>query len=101
MCAVSMIGDHYRDQWKEREWYPHVTQPNIITIPAQPEISKAEFDALKKEVQDLKKLLKRAKKYDEDNGEKDCEMDEKIAILKKVADLVGVDLGEIFKQKGH
>ena len=30
-------------------------------------------------------LLKRAKKYDEENGEPNCEMDEKMALLRKVA----------------
>ena len=59
-------------------------------------MSKEEFAALKKEVELIKDLLKRAKKYDEDNGEPDCEMDEKIALLKAVAEVVGVDLDEVF-----
>ena len=42
-------------------------------------------------------LLKRAKKYDEDNGEPDCEIDEKMDVLRKVAKLVGVDLDEVLR----
>lgn len=44
----------------------------------------------------MKELLKRAKKYDEDNGEPNCEMADKVAVLKRVAELVGVSLDEIF-----
>ncbi len=103
MCTVSMVGDDIRDRWSRR--YPwierspqHPEWPNVPLAPnsAPQEVSKQEFDALKREVEDLKALLARAKKYDEDNGEPDCEMDEKVALIKKVADLVGVDLSEIF-----
>lgn len=109
-----MVGEFYGDKWRGKpywEWTPPVypspyTIPgtgtgNIpVVIPQSPVNPKAptqeEFDALKQEVLEMKELLKRAKKYDEDNGEPDCEMDDKIATLKKVADLVGVDLSEIF-----
>lgn len=100
MCTVSMIGDDARDRWGRR--YPWIVpnpgwpapQPERIVAP--PEVSKQEFDALRREVEDLKDLLKRAKRYDEDNGEPDCEMDDKVELIKRVADLVGVDLSEIF-----
>src|SRR4029077_15180212 len=102
MCTVSMIGDHYRDKWKEYPWWvepytsPYTTPftPNISPPPLAPmiqkitEISRVEFEALKKEVEELKKLLVRAKEYDEKNGEPNCEMDEKVAILRAVAKAV-------------
>lgn len=114
MCTVSMVGDHYRDIWKDRPWYPpnYPRQPiwpgqipnqlpsggigsGTITIYPQPEISRAEFDELKRQVAEMKELLKRAKAYDEATGQADCEMDEKMDILRKVAKMVGVDLGDV------
>ncbi|VDM10415.1 unnamed protein product [Wuchereria bancrofti] len=68
-------------------------QPDFWSIPWA---TKQEFEQLKKEVEDMKKLLIRAKEYDEKTGQPDCEMEEKVALLKKVAELVGVDLSEIF-----
>lgn len=101
MCTVSMIGDHYGDKWRDR-WpigWPNQS-PIPSYIPLSSPISREEFDALKREVEEMKKLLIRAKKYDEDNGEPDCEMDEKVALLKRVAEAVGVDLSEVFGPKG-
>lgn len=102
MCTFSMIGDHYGEIWKDRWPRPQEPQPVYpqphgggvppIFVVQQPEVTRAEFDELKRQVDEMVMLLKRAKKYDEDNGEPDCEVDEKIAILRKVADLVGVDL---------
>lgn len=51
---------------------------------------------LKRDVEEMKTLLKRAKKYDEDNGEPDCEMADKIAFLRRVAAAVGVSLTDVF-----
>lgn len=102
MCVVSMVGDHYRDTFPKKEYWPgiqpHINPPPHIYITPQ-EITRAEFDALKKDVEEMKELLKRAKKYDEETGQPDCEMDEKVALLKQVAKLVGVDLSEIFGEK--
>ena len=101
MCVVSMIGDHYRDHWTDPQrdgWHiPYVppTQPIVLPSP----VSKEEFDALRKEVLEMKKLLKRAKDYDEKNNEPDCEIDEKMELLRKVAKLVGVDLDDVIKPK--
>lgn len=89
MCVTSMVGDFYRD-------YTFPSKPYFPSFPAylpEPDkISRAEFDDLKKTVDELKELLKRAKKYDEDTDQKDCETEDKMAILRKVAKLVGVDL---------
>jgi hypothetical protein len=53
---------------------------------------------LKKEVEEMKELLKRAVEYDERNNEPHCEIEEKVEVLKKVAELLGVDLDSIFKK---
>jgi len=97
MCAVSMIGDFYGNKFA-----PYVSPP----LPLQPVVPQinwpvitvlpADFEQLKRDVAEMKELLKRAKDYDERNGEPACEKDEKVAVLKAVAKLVGVDLTEIF-----
>jgi hypothetical protein len=84
-----MVGDHYRDKWFPM---PQVPDSNFKFFIDPEAPTRAEFDALKREVEEMKTLLIRAKKYDEDNGEPDCEMSEKVEILKKVAELVGVEL---------
>jgi hypothetical protein len=86
-----MIGDHFNDKWKQ----PHYQQ--ILT--KIPDVSRAEFDALKKEVEEMKALLKRAKEYDEKNNEPNCEIEEKMAMLRKFADAVGIDLDDVIKKK--
>lgn len=106
MCTVSMIGDHYRDKWvvpPNQTWPPPVG-PYVPPDPLRPfqvrivePVSREEFDTLKREVEDMKSLLKRAKEYDERNGEPDCEMDEKMDVLRRVAKLVGVDLDDVLK----
>ena len=91
MCTVSMIGDHFNDKWKQQPYQQLFT--NI------PEITKAEFEALKKEVEEMKALLKRAKIYDEQNNEPNCEMDEKMAMLRKFANAVGINLDDVLKKE--
>lgn len=93
MCVSSMIGDHYADKWRQREWFQGVPQmPQYIPVA---QISRQEFDDLKREVMDMKALLIRAKEYDARNNEPDCEIDEKMDLLRRVAKLVGVDLGSV------
>jgi hypothetical protein len=58
-------------------------------------VNREEFDALKRDVEEMKALLKRAKEYDERTGQADCENAEKVALIRKVAELVGVDLREV------
>lgn len=100
MCVVSMVGQHYTDKW-ERLYAPYQqpinenTWEKLLQIPP----SKKEFDELKKEVEEMKLLLLRAKLYDEKNNEPECEIDEKVRILKAVAKLFDVDLSEIFKNE--
>lgn len=101
MCAVSFIGDHYRDKWDEPDW-GKIVQP--IIHPVQPfsvkPVSQEDFDKLKADVAEMKKLLKRAKDYDEQTGQPDCETDEKMALLRKVAEAVGIDLDDVLGNAG-
>lgn len=108
MCVYSMIADHYRDKfdrWPEKPWdsapvkpaiwpsYPYV--PPITT----PQITKEEFDELRREVKEMLELLRKAKEYDRRNDEPDCEVDEKVDHLRKVAKSVGVDFDKEMRRK--
>lgn len=92
MCVVSAVSDDWTKRFPE-------TYPNVATwIPHLPidSPSYAEFATLKSDFEKLLELLKAAKIYDEATNQKDCEMEEKVALLKKIAELVGVDISEVF-----
>lgn len=57
--------------------------------------TKEDIAEIKKELEELKKLLKSAIKYDEMTSQPHCETEDKIALIKKVADMVGVDLKDL------
>lgn len=95
MCTMSMIGDFYRDKWTQAAVpMPGISYPYSPPLVAPP-VTREEFNALRRDVLEMKELLKRAKEYDERNGEPNCEMDEKMEILRKVAKLVGVSLDDV------
>ena len=97
MCVVSMVGDYFGDKWEPfKQPIPSPIGPFNVVWPSGP--TQAEFDALKKEVLDMKELLKKAKLYDEKHNEPNCEIESKMEFLKKVAALVGIDLDEVFKK---
>lgn len=91
MCTVSYVGDAWSKTVPDR-W------PNIPPVPIYPipDISREEFEALKLEIALLKHLLVGAKAYDEATGQPDCEMDEKVELIKRIAEAVGVDLEDVF-----
>lgn len=72
MCAVSAIGDMFRDKYRYR--FPQASYTNV---------TREEFEALKKEMEEIKELLKAAKKFDEKTGQPDCEMDDKIDFMRR------------------
>ena len=126
MRVVSFIGDSYRDRFPQRwpevvpwvNWpkplVPEVPDPadeyHVIKIPKTPgpagppgEQGPAgegpdpkRLEELEKEVRELRELLLKAKKFDEETGQPECEMDEKVAFIKNLADMLGVDMSEVF-----
>lgn len=110
MCVVSMVGDFYSDKWKQPWPQPKSFPPEKPIIPISVEdivktasptiykeyVTKEDFDVLKKEVLEMKELLKRALDYDKRNNEPNCEMEEKVALLRQVAEFVGVTLEDVF-----
>lgn len=97
MCVISMISDVYRRQWEDKlpKEIFDLNEKNFDDVAKY--VSKVDFDALKKEVEMLKQLLVEAKKYDERTNQPDCEQSEKVEIIRKVAELVGVDLKDVLK----
>ncbi len=89
MCLVSVIADDFNRRHNPLDW-------QRLQQTSTP-VSRQEFDALKKEVELLKEILQKAKEFDEKTGQPDCEKEEKIALLKKIAEIVGVDLSEVLK----
>ena len=84
MCLVSMVGDYYKDKWNQphyQEQFAHIDQ-----------VSRQEFELLKKEVLEMKELIKKAVEYDKKNNEPHCENPEKVKLLKQIADLFGIEL---------
>ena len=86
-----MIGDHFSQKWNQPSYTQIISNWNFV--------SKEEFDALKKEVEEMKQLLIKAKIYDEKNNEPNCEIEEKMAKLREIAKLVGLDLDEVLNNK--
>lgn len=66
MCMVSNVGDGWSDKFPDNwpKWFP---PPQ--SVPA--DISRSEFEALRDEVRELKKLLEAAKKFDVATGQPD------------------------------
>jgi hypothetical protein len=95
MCVVSMIGDHFGDMWKNQPFIVPAVDPNGQAKIDFSLISRAEFEALKKEVEILKELLIKAIAYDKANGEPHCEKPEKVKLLKDIAKALGVELNGI------
>lgn len=104
MCTVSMMMDGWRDQFPQR--YPNWVAPITPFMPTpvtpdgariDPGVSRAEFDKLKAEVEELKKLILAAKKFDEATGQPHCEAEDKTAFVKKLAEMLGVDMKGVFE----
>ena len=102
MCAVSAVGDNWQNQFPNK--WPNMLPPaganpppiggGWVPFETNPP-TRQEMNALKAEMEELKKLLEAAKAYDEATGQQDCEQAEKIALIKKVAEFVGVDMKDV------
>ena len=92
MCVVSSVGDRYTSDfpqlWPQQPWKQ-----------SQPEISRSEFEELKRQVEEMRRELIDAKRQDEAEGNPDCEMEDKVALLKEIAKVVGVDLSEVWPEE--
>ena len=95
MCVVSMIGDHYNDKWNQPYYQDLFNRESSLKE------FKKEFLELKKEVEEMKIFLKRALDYDKKTAQPHCETEEKIKILRKVAEIVGISLEDVLDSKSE
>jgi ribosomal protein L29 len=93
MCMVSNVGDGWAGQFPKK-WPMFDPSPEGIDL--TPIYSKSELYELKKEVKELRKLLIAARKFDKKTGQPDCEMADKVNLIKEIARLVGVDMKDVF-----
>jgi hypothetical protein len=85
MCVVSMVMDHYSDEWSRRfgtggtgpVWPFVVTTPPTITP---------------QELEEFRRLLDRAREYDKKHNEPDCELASKRERIRKLAAELGVEV---------
>lgn len=93
---MSFVGDAWGKSVPDRwPWVqPYVKPVNPIT-PLPDTVSREEIAALRREIEELKALLRAAKEFDAATGQPDCETAEKVALLKRVAELVGVNLDDV------
>lgn len=122
MCVVSMIADGYRDrwlpgspyrpwEWPNGGWYPRpekevdLKELEKMLKPKEKDeeegISREEYEALREELEELKLLIKAAKRFDEKTGQPDCESAEKTEFLKKMGEILDVDMSDVLDEVPH
>lgn len=90
MCVYSMIIDHFNDKWYER-WNKNI-EPVIVPTPVTPFIPEPQPQITQEELKEFKQLLERARKYDQENNQPDCELEEKKTLIKDLAKKLGVEI---------
>ena len=90
MCVLSMVIDHYYDEWWRR-YYPPPAMPFVWPNP--PTVAPIVMPTITpQEVEEFRRLLERAKQYDRDHNQPDCELEEKRNKLKDLAEKLGVKI---------
>lgn len=90
MCVYSMVMDHYQQTWPQiYPWVQPVCPDPSKHYPPPRELTPEEKEA---ELQKLKDLIERARKYDRDNNEPECELESKRQVLRDMAKQLGIDI---------
>lgn len=107
MCAVSAVTDHYIKKFEPYQipstipWPTPAPMPVTPTvppysqIPAPLPITRDEFDQLRKDILEMKEILKVLKEYDKTSNQPHCEKQENVAFLKKLAAQLDIELPEL------
>lgn len=103
MCVMSMVADTWTGDWWKREIVTPYTPPSPLQPADTPEwvkafvgaVTRAEFEALKKEIAELKELLKAAGRFDRETGQPNCEKPDKLRLIAALAEALGVDFREL------
>lgn len=88
MCAASFIMDHFGDKWQRQadEWrrMREPLYPPTAPLP-RPFITS-------EEIAEFRKLLDRARVYDKQHAQPECEMESKRKRVKELAESLGVEI---------
>jgi hypothetical protein len=86
MCAVSMIMDARGDDW-QRRWLQRQLEDQYrpYVQPTPPIVTQQEID-------EFRRLLERAREWDKEHGQPDCEMEEKREKLRSLAKDMGIEI---------
>lgn len=96
MCIVSNVSRDFVDRtWPGINPYRPIPGGAEVLIP----VGRREFEELKRQVEQLKLELQKARAEDIRDQNPDCEMDNKVKFLRTIAEALGVDLGNVFE--GH
>ncbi len=107
MCSVSMIANHYDgkfDEWKRvigptyPTPYPPYDPGRSVGGSAFNPISRGEFEALQREVREMKELLTKALEYDKMTNQAECSNEDKLDRLEKIAKFAGIDCDDLFNE---
>jgi acetyl esterase/lipase len=92
-----MVIQHGMDTFPNRypDYFP--LNPTVGGLPPQ-QVTKADFDRLKQDVEDLASLVRKALKYDEENNQKECEDPKKVQFLAELAKKSGVNIDDLIAQ---
>lgn len=105
MCVVSMVIDHYYDEWGRRR-RPDFSPYGPDSFPPTPQDFGQSHEGIQEqiknllkpkppaitneEVEEFRRLLDRAREYDRKHSQPECEMAEKKRKLLKLAEDLGV-----------
>lgn len=93
MCTVSMINDHFSDKWNGFKTYTtDSTRIDSVSTPLTDEEIRLLRELVLRDMPEFKALLERARQYDIDNGEPDCELEEKKQRVLELADELGIEI---------
>lgn len=89
-----MSIDRYQKKWMTPYWpyQPLAPMPGIDLPLPNVTIQAPERRITQAEVDELRRLLERAREYDKRMNQPDCELDEKRLALKKIAAELGVEI---------
>jgi hypothetical protein len=95
MCVYSLIGDHYWDKtapWREPSTYPRIFPPIVPLPPYIPIYKPPSIEEFRRLIKEMEELLVKAKKYDEENNQKECDLKEKKDRIRKLCEELGVEV---------
>lgn len=93
MCVVSMVADHYDKKWGQN--FPSINNESANSLRIN--MLQGQLEQLRKEFEEFKELWKKAAEYDKQHNQPHCEQEEKLKILRKVAEVLDINIDDVLK----